>query len=372
MAKSWEDLGKRVMLARKERGLTQLDLANTLQFDRTVVTKIEAGQRTVDTFELAQLARVLRRPIGWFVVDPSPSVVSRRAGREDVIRREDVQLEALALDVEQLVEIGVLHPTVRNPTPIESIAAAEQAALEARRTAGLAEDEAVWDLVRIAEKLGLYAFVLELHGADDTLADGSYVALRQGGVALISGGGDSGRRRFTLAHELGHHVLADEYAAEWVVESDSTDAEKVINAFAIHFLLPRSAVNQRWQKFRGETDPRDAAIRIAVEFGVSWSAVCAQLSRIGCLSRGQFRDLEGIKPTNFDFAERELQVRNDVVAPLVPPGYAAAVVRALRRAKIGPARALELLHGTILERDLPPEPQLSLESMTAELEVLPD
>ena len=60
------------------------------------------------------------------------------------------------------------------------------------------------------------------------------------------------------------------------------------------------------------------------------------------------------------------------MAPLVPPGYAAAVIRALRRTKIGPTRAIELLHGTLHECDLPPERQLPLEAMTAELEALPD
>ncbi len=284
MAKSWEELGKRVMSARKEQGLTQVELAATLLVERTVVTKIEAGQRTVDSFELAQLARVLRRPIGWFVTDPPPSVVSRRAHREDLVRQEDVQLETLVQDVEQLIELEVLQPVVISPSVIDAIAAAEPAAHEARQAAGLRVDEPAWDLVRVVERLGLYAFVLELNGGSAAQADGSYVALKQGGVALIGAAGHSGRRRFTIAHELGHHVLSDQYAPEWVVGAGGTEREKVINAFAIHFLLPRPAVEQRWLEFKGGSDPRNAAIRIAIEFGISWSATCAQLQRLGCLS----------------------------------------------------------------------------------------
>lgn len=373
MTKSWEELGKRVQAARQDLRLTQQELAAELGLDRTVVTKIEAGQRTVDSLELSQLARALRRPIGWFVTDPSPSVVSRRAERGDAVRREDIQLESLALDVEQLIEMGMLDPPDHAPVSIESIDKAEAAAASVRVSAKLSADEPVWDIVAVVERLGLYAFVLNLDHDVAQHAEGSYVALRRGGVALIAAGSDSGRRRFTIAHELGHHILADEYAPEWVVGADgATEAEKVINAFAIHFLLPRRATERRWAEYKGAADPRSAAIEIAVEYGMSWSSTCAQLHRHGCLTHQALQDIAPRKPTRLDLIECELQIRNDVNAPLVPPGYAAAVVKALKKGKLGRNRALELLRGTITDRDLPAPNDISLDAMTAELDVLPD
>jgi Zn-dependent peptidase ImmA (M78 family) len=220
--------------------------------------------------------------------------------------------------------------------------------------------------------LGLYVFVLDLDVREDAQSDGSYVALKECGVALVNGAREGGRRRFTIAHELGHHVLNDQYDPEWIVGSDATDRERVINAFAIHFLMPRAAVEQRWLQLEGGTDPRDAAVRLAVELGMSWSAACAQLLRLGCLSSRQYQQLVPVKPTSVDLVERELTIRDDAMAPLVPPGYAAAVIRALKKTKIGPNRAIELLHGTIDKRDLPTERPLSLEAMTAELDPLPD
>jgi len=370
MTKSWEELGKRVMSARKQVGLTQLELAAALQVDRTVVTKIELGQRTVDTLELARISRALRRPIGWFVREPPPSVISRRAVREDAVRSEDIQLEELAQDVEQLIELGVLSPPASPPVRASSLEATEQAASDVRRAAGLTPDEPAWDLVRVVERLGLYAFVLRLEDRAGSTADGSYIALARGGVALIGGAASSGRRRFTIAHELGHHVLADEYAAEWVVGAGATERERVINAFAIHFLLPRSAIQQRWQALAGDADPRRAAIHIAVEFGTSWSATCAQLHRFGCLASSQFKQLSERKPSDIDFVEHELRIRDDVSAPFVPAGYAAAVIRALKKLKISASRAIELLHGTIRAEDLPEEKPLPLEAMMSEADLL--
>ncbi|HEX4422716.1 MAG TPA: XRE family transcriptional regulator [Kofleriaceae bacterium] len=371
MVKSLEDIGKRVMAARKDLGLTQTDLATALRMERTAISKIETGLRGIDALELAQLAQVLRRPIGWFLSDPSSSVVSRRDDREGIVRREDVELEALALDVEQLVKLGVLDPPALATPPVDSIAAAEPAALKARALAELADHEPVWDLVRVAERLGLYAFVLPMDRGEAPELDGSYVALQRGGVALISADSDSGRRRFTIAHELGHHVLADAYSTEWVVGTGATEREKIINAFAIHFLMPRAAIGPRWKKFRGDADPRGAAIRLAVEFGMSWSAACAQLHRVGCLTDQLHATLAPQKPTSVDYLERELTIRNDGSPPTVPPRYAAAVLRALNKGKLGRTRAVELLHGTVLEIDLPAEKPVPLEAMAAELEPLP-
>ena len=53
MTMSWADFGERVASARRDVGLTQQELAARLSLDRTSVTKIEAGQRTVDSLELA-------------------------------------------------------------------------------------------------------------------------------------------------------------------------------------------------------------------------------------------------------------------------------------------------------------------------------
>ncbi|HEY0191552.1 MAG TPA: XRE family transcriptional regulator [Kofleriaceae bacterium] len=371
MANTREELGKRIASARKDRRLTQAELADALVVDRTAITKMEAGERKVDSLELAKLAEVLRRPAHWFVSTPQPSVVSRRAEREDAVRREDLELETLALDVEQVVQLGGLAPMELPAFSVTSIEDSEDVAKRARALAGLSADEPVWDIINVVERLGLFAFVLALDQDVGAPAEGSYVALARGGVGLISAAGQSGRRRFTIAHELGHHVLADQYAPEWVLGAGSSEREKIVNAFAIHFLMPREAVTARWMKHEGAKDPRPAAIRIAAEFGMSWSAACAQLERLGYLTHRQYAQLEAAVPGSVDFVEQQVVIRDDVKGPRIPSGYAAAVIRALRSHKIGPDRATELLHGTIDKQDLPAPRTRSLDEMTAELGPLP-
>jgi Zn-dependent peptidase ImmA (M78 family) len=86
------------------------------------------------------------------------------------------------------------------------------------------------ELERTVERLGLLAFSFDL---GPSVIDGGYVRLGDIGVALVNGTTDAGRRRFDLAHELGHHLLADEYTADFGLGTTPADREALINAFAI-------------------------------------------------------------------------------------------------------------------------------------------
>jgi Zn-dependent peptidase ImmA (M78 family) len=56
----------------------------------------------------------------------------------------------------------------------------------------------------------------------------------------------------------------------------------MINAFAAHFLMPRSAVQSTWNEFSSRPS-RFAAIAVAVRFRVSWTAACNQLRNLGLI-----------------------------------------------------------------------------------------
>ena len=77
----WKELGDRVARARQAARLSQQELASKINLERTVLTKIETGARGLDALELARLASVLKRPIDWFVTEPSVAVAGRRAAR---------------------------------------------------------------------------------------------------------------------------------------------------------------------------------------------------------------------------------------------------------------------------------------------------
>ena len=60
------DVGTRLKEARENLGLSQQDVAATLNLPRTAVSMMESGQRGVDSLELKALAKLYQRPMAFF------------------------------------------------------------------------------------------------------------------------------------------------------------------------------------------------------------------------------------------------------------------------------------------------------------------
>ena len=57
----------RLKSARVEAGLTQVQVAKCLNRPQSFLSKIESGERRVDVIELAELAKLYRKPLKFFV-----------------------------------------------------------------------------------------------------------------------------------------------------------------------------------------------------------------------------------------------------------------------------------------------------------------
>lgn len=53
--------------ARLEAGLTQVEVGKKLKQPQAYVSKIERGERRVDVVELAEFAKLYRKPLDYFV-----------------------------------------------------------------------------------------------------------------------------------------------------------------------------------------------------------------------------------------------------------------------------------------------------------------
>ncbi|RDC60700.1 hypothetical protein HME9302_01915 [Alteripontixanthobacter maritimus] len=139
------------------------------------------------------------------------------------------------------------------------------------------------DTTEIAKRLGVELHALPL---DDEL---SGMAFREGEkrVIIVNSTHHIHRRRFTAAHELGHHVLnhiSDDVHVDTAVfhrnaRSRTGEDEKEVeaNAFAAELLMPRSAL-----KVFGNIDVLDdlAIARLAKEFKVSQSAMAIRIENL--------------------------------------------------------------------------------------------
>lgn len=369
---TWQDVAGRVVEARLLRGLSQEQVAEAVGIDRTAVTKIEAGRRHISSLELVRLAGALDRPLEWFVSPPPAVVVSRRAERTDqrADPAGDLAIEDLARDVQVLLEIKALRARPSAAARFASFAAddvhaAAAASHEARRLLGVAESEPLLELGDAAQATGLFVYSLPLGPA---AADGSYVSLDGAGVAVINGSLDAGRRRSTVAHELGHHLFGDAFSTDWGVATG--DHERAIDAFAINLLLPAGGAHQHWSTLpanRTAADLRRAAIVLSAAFRVSWTAALRQLRNLGLLDTDEWRLLDSRSPTRADYLECNVRVTEELVPPQVPTGVSAAAIRAYRQHKLSGERVVEMLRGQITLDDLPPRDEIPLDALRGEL-----
>ncbi len=108
--------------------------------------------------------------------------------------------------------------------------------------------------------------------------EGMYLA--DEGVILISADRPEGRKRFTCAHEIGHHVLGHGTVIDEIIESGSDKGiEKEADFFAGMLLMPSSAIKRVAKDASIEISAIDSkhAYILSKYFGLSYRAFLTQL-----------------------------------------------------------------------------------------------
>ena len=142
------------------------------------------------------------------------------------------------------------------------------------------------DVVSIAEAHGIE---VRLEGMEDEVS-GMLVAQGDRPIIGVNALHHSNRRRFSVAHELGHYLLhrdQDQVFIDAAVFFRSEGAtantwiqEKEANVFAAELLLPERAIQEAWR-----TDPIDVFDDVAIKrwadrFGVSPQALLIRLTEL--------------------------------------------------------------------------------------------
>lgn len=86
------DIAARLKGAREYLGLSQQEVAVSLNLSRSAVSMIESGQRRVESLELKALAKLYQRPIGYFTgeeIEPLSSEVAILAKQASKLTEQD-------------------------------------------------------------------------------------------------------------------------------------------------------------------------------------------------------------------------------------------------------------------------------------------
>lgn len=269
-------LGRRLREARENLQISQVDAASHIGVPRTAITHIEAGNRTVSTFELAELAALYGRPIAeFFEAHPSqahedPLLVLFRsvpgASADDAlclilsnyveVCREGRKLEKVLGTSAALTLPDYNFRQIK--TTSDAVQQGEQAAVAERRRLGLGNSP-IPDMADLISSQGIRACGVEL--PDEV--SGLFLHDADIGMAiLVNMHHPRGRKRFSYAHEYAHAMLDRRRAISVTSRENSSELiEKRANAFAASLLLPSEGVQEMLSSLgRGQPTRTDSTV----------------------------------------------------------------------------------------------------------------
>jgi len=268
-------VGPQIRRARVQNGLTQAGLAEAVGKTQTAISYWEAGRRLPNLDDILALADVLDVDPNYFFGQAEPRKSQRVLLRAEATLRPlhelSAEIERFATKAEKIEPLErVVRVDSEDPTR-----AAQQILAQARVTAPPIP----------VEKLARQCGVTVLEYAFSDRVSGVLLDLDTGPVIGCNANHVDGRKRFTVAHELGHFVLKhhDHFhidLADAASQGEPPDFnwldERNANEFAAQLLMPAAMVIQAY-------DADTQLSRLAKKFRVSREALGWRLVNLGLL-----------------------------------------------------------------------------------------
>ena len=166
------------------------------------------------------------------------------------------------------------------------------AARAARHELGIGLDSPIPDILSLIDtEAAVPVTVLEL---PDGIA-GMLRRRREGSFIFVNGIDAVERRRFTLAHEFGHHRLGHRSVVDRTQDifGFSRDPREIeANSFAGEFLVPRQALENWLERHGADPTMLETVVRSANFFGVSAPAMRVRLENTRRIGRAKARQLD--------------------------------------------------------------------------------
>ena len=249
-------LGKRLKDARVSSGLSQEAVAQELGLPRTAVVHLEAGNRSISTVELSELARLYDRRIGDFFQEALTEeqdiilAIHRLAPEfndDAQVQKEiskQVRICQEAVELRSMLALPTLSgpPKYDLPAPHAVYEAVRQGcfvANEERRRLGLG-DNPIPDMADLITTEGVWATGAHL---PDQMS-GMFLRHQSiGMVILVNFHHARARKRFSYAHEYAHALMDRDQSVTVSQDANRKSPIEVrANAFAAAFLMPAAGV----------------------------------------------------------------------------------------------------------------------------------
>ena len=347
---SSQQLGERLIDARKRAKLTQAQLAEKLGVARTTLVAIEKGERRPTNAELVKLAELVGASVHDLVRE---SFVRTEISPRFRLGAPDHELPAVTDAVERLrvlgaryVELERLHGLHRTRAPLENVQTyrldpgsassldprleGEDAARFVRGMLGLGDEPALGVDERFEAEAGLRIFYLDR--LPPKLSAFLIWTDEIGACVAINRAHPVERQRWSLLHECGH-FLRDRELGDVLQEGDifRQPTEIFPEAFAKEFLLPGTGVQKRFaERCRAGKFTAVNIYGLATAFGVSFQAMALRLEELRLLPRGSYEKIlrSRIRPQDLAKTETTAPTKRREPRLGLPDRYVALAVSA--------------------------------------------
>ena len=340
-------IGVRLKLARRAAGLSLRGLADAIDGRVTAqaIGRYERNEAMPGSAVLIALAVALDASVDYLLGDPQ-LVLEDLAFRKNAFatRRSEAQVEAAVLArlerylaIEDILGLSSLDWNKSRDVPypvFRDLTDAERGADALRMHWGLGIDP-VSNLVELLEEQGVKVFAVPL----DNIGGLAAIARRSGRgdvpVVVVNQNDGGERQRFTIAHEVGHMVLA---------VSPRIDREKAAHRFAGAFVMPAEALWHEVGKRRKSVSIGEL-LELKRLFGVSVQALTCRCRDLGIFSQALYdRLFDAFKRAGWRTPPCE---EPNPVTRERPRRFERLCLRALAEGAISHARAAELLDASL-------------------------
>lgn len=307
--------GVQLARARGARGYTQEDAAAALGVNRVMISYWESDRRTPNTRQLVALARLYAIPLASLTSSDAERAVGETAAM--LFRGAEVDLPQSALpglhEFESFLD-GYADLAEASSTALHGLtvspfnsSAGFDTADDARRKAEEVRSHLrvglgpISDVDAVCDLMGVTVFRSQL-GSDltQTVSGAFFNHPRVGFSILVNLEMTTGRRRFTVAHELAHALFHSDQVP-YVVSSAFKDArEKFADTFGGEFLMPTEGLRRAMEEYGigpRVDDPADV-VHLQRFFKTSYDMTLVRLRQARLISKQHYETFRQTRPVS--------------------------------------------------------------------------
>lgn len=236
---------KQFVFAREFRGYSQTEFAKSIDgLSQSNLSKFEKGFDVLSNKIIDKMIEKLDFPRQFFDKKIYNTIeISHYRKKTTLAKRKVQEFELMCQIIGNIID--EMDQTLDwidfkfTPLNYEEGYTPEISANEARKRLGLDRDEAVKEIFRLFESNGIIIYEID---ADEKIDGVSFLTKKGYPVIIINKNFSNDRKRFTLAHELGHILMHYSFPIPSYRESE---VEKEANRFASEFLMPKEAIRNQ-------------------------------------------------------------------------------------------------------------------------------